>query len=269
MSFCYYYLRPWGGLHWRGTRAAAPAASFRLLSYCQNPGVPPPSRLAGALTYGVSGDRDPNGSKPLIPNSEVASILRRSTPYSALAWLPLPYLPMSLLFCEIQYPRRLRYCGCIPWKTMRTSIYLLSGSPSVTPPRPTSVVAVPIHNEWSPTSLASSPAFAATWRSAARASGYLHSLTSLPHRYDDKGALSDNVGYTDSGSTMRATARPPAPTPERVPEASSRVRTITHPCWAWSPLWPRKRTSMLVARFRCSEVNRRSLLHNATSLLIN
>ena len=31
-----------GGLHWRDTRAAAPAASSRLLSYCQNPGTPPP-----------------------------------------------------------------------------------------------------------------------------------------------------------------------------------------------------------------------------------
>ena len=47
------------GLHWRDTRAAAPAAASRLLSYCQNPGVPPPSRLAEALTHVVSGDRDP------------------------------------------------------------------------------------------------------------------------------------------------------------------------------------------------------------------
>ena len=48
-----------GGLHWRDTRAAAPAAASRLLSYCQNPGTPPPSRLVGALTHAVSGDRDP------------------------------------------------------------------------------------------------------------------------------------------------------------------------------------------------------------------
>ena len=75
----------------------------------------------------------------------------------------------------------------------------------------------PIRNEWSPTSLGSSPAFAASRRSAARASGHLHTLTSLPHRYDDKGVLSGNVGYTGSNSTMRATAPPPAPTPERVP----------------------------------------------------
>ena len=35
---------------------------------------------------------------------------------------------------------------------------------------------------------------------------------------------------------MRATTPPPAPIPERVPQASSRVRTITDPCWAWLPL---------------------------------
>ena len=103
-------------------------------------------------------------------------------------------------------------------------------------PPAASVVAAPIRNEWSPSLLGSFPYLAATWRSAARVSGYLHTLTSLPHRYDDKGALSGIVGYTDSNSTMRATAPPPAPTPERVPEASSRVRTMTDPCWAWSPL---------------------------------
>ena len=48
-----------GGLHWHDTRAAAPAAASRLLSHCQNPGAPPPSRLTGALTHAVSGDRDP------------------------------------------------------------------------------------------------------------------------------------------------------------------------------------------------------------------
>ena len=46
------------GFHWRDTRAAAPAAASRLLSYCQNPGAPLPSRLAGTLTHAVSGDRD-------------------------------------------------------------------------------------------------------------------------------------------------------------------------------------------------------------------
>ena len=28
--------------YWRDTRAAAPASASRLLSYCQNPGAPPP-----------------------------------------------------------------------------------------------------------------------------------------------------------------------------------------------------------------------------------
>ena len=31
-----------GGFHWHDTRAAAPAAASRLLSYCQNPGAPRP-----------------------------------------------------------------------------------------------------------------------------------------------------------------------------------------------------------------------------------
>ena len=59
LSCCCYSLRRWGGFHWRDTRAAAPAAAPRLLSYCQNPAAHPPSRLAGALTHEVSGDRDP------------------------------------------------------------------------------------------------------------------------------------------------------------------------------------------------------------------
>ena len=67
---------------------------------------------------------------------------------------------------------------------------------------------------------------------------------------------------------MRATIPPPAPTPERVPHASSRVRTISDPCWAWSPLRSRKRTSMLVAWCHCSEVNRYPPLYNSTSVLV-
>ena len=54
-----------GGVPLSDTRAAAPAAASRLLSYCQNPGAPPHSRLGGALTHAVSGDRDPNSSIPL------------------------------------------------------------------------------------------------------------------------------------------------------------------------------------------------------------
>ena len=51
-----------GGFHWRDTRAGAPAAASRLLSYCQNPEAPPPSRLAGARTHAVS------GSPPMVAN---------------------------------------------------------------------------------------------------------------------------------------------------------------------------------------------------------
>ena len=36
-----------GGFHWRDTRAAAPTAASRLLSYCQNPGTPPPADWPG------------------------------------------------------------------------------------------------------------------------------------------------------------------------------------------------------------------------------
>ena len=82
-----------GELHWRDTRAAAPAAASRLLSYCQNPGVSPPlaDRPGHQHTQSLATET-PNGSKPLTtPNSEVASILRCSAPYRALAWLLLPY----------------------------------------------------------------------------------------------------------------------------------------------------------------------------------
>ena len=155
---------------------------------------------------------------------------------------PIQYLTLaafalssqSLLVYEIQYPRPQGYCGCMYTLEDSEDLHLPSLWITLcdTSPPAASVVAAQIRNEWSPTSLGSSPALAATWRSAARASGYLHILTSLPHRYDDKGALSSIVGYTNSNSTMRATAPPPAPTAERVPEASSRVRTITDPCWA-------------------------------------
>ena len=47
-----------GGFRWRDTRAAAPDAASRLLSYCQNPGVPRPADWPG-LTHTQSGDRDP------------------------------------------------------------------------------------------------------------------------------------------------------------------------------------------------------------------
>ena len=55
---CYYYSlrRREGGIHWRGPRAATPAADSQCLSYCQCPGVPPPQTtttvgLASRPTY--------------------------------------------------------------------------------------------------------------------------------------------------------------------------------------------------------------------------
>ena len=65
-------------------------------------GSPPPQPTGrGAMTRSLWRPRPPMVAKPLTtPNSEVASILRCSPPYSALAspcsalaWLPLPYLP--------------------------------------------------------------------------------------------------------------------------------------------------------------------------------
>ena len=64
------------------------------LSHCQNPGFLPHSRLAGALTHVVSGDRDSLLWQTFDnPNTEVASILRCLAPYRGLAWLPSSYLP--------------------------------------------------------------------------------------------------------------------------------------------------------------------------------
>ena len=56
-----------------------------------------------------------------------------------------------------------------------------------TSPTAASVKASPIRDKWRATPLGASPAFATTWRSAPRASVYLQPLTSLPHRYDDRG----------------------------------------------------------------------------------
>ena len=169
----------------------------------------PPSRLAGALTHAVSGDQDPQWQQT-IDSPQLRGRVDTTVfgPVQCLGLAAFALSSQSLLVYEIQHPRPKGYCGCIPWKTPRTSIYLLSGSPSVTlPPRPP---AWWLHRyamsgarlRWD------SPAFAATWRSAARASGYLHTLTSLPHRYGE-GALSGNVGYTDSISCLLYTSPSP------------------------------------------------------------
>ena len=93
----------------------------------------------------------------------------------------------------------------------------------------------------------------------------------LRYRYDDRGALSalsGSVGLPDDNSTMRATAPPPALVPERAPKASSRARRMADSRESLSPLWPRNRTSMLVARCRCDVVNRRSPANYAKSPLV-
>ena len=63
------------------------------------------------------------------------------------------------------------------------------------------------------------------------------------HTYDDNGALSGKVMPDAINSTINATTPPPVPTPERGPVTSYRVRTISHPFWAWSPLCPLSRNS--------------------------
>ena len=54
-----------GGFHWRRARAAAPAAASRLLSYCQNPGAPPPQPTGRGTNTRSLATETPNGSKPL------------------------------------------------------------------------------------------------------------------------------------------------------------------------------------------------------------
>ena len=56
--------------------------------------LPPPADWPGHYHTQSLETETPHGSKSLTtPNSEVASIQRCPAPYSALAWLPLPYLP--------------------------------------------------------------------------------------------------------------------------------------------------------------------------------
>ena len=99
----------------------------------------PPSRLAGEFKHTQSlATETPNGSKPLTTPQLRGRV--DTTVFGSIQSLDLAAFALSsqsLLVYEIQYPRSQGYCGCIPWKTPRTSIYLLSGSPSVIrPPRP-------------------------------------------------------------------------------------------------------------------------------------
>ena len=60
LSCCFCSLRRWGGgFHWRDTRAAAPAAASRLLSYYQNPATPPQPTGRGTNTRSLWRPRPP------------------------------------------------------------------------------------------------------------------------------------------------------------------------------------------------------------------
>ena len=92
----YYSLRRWGG----GSTGVVREPRHRpllLVSY-RTAGIrecPPPStdRPGFSHTQFLVTETG-NGSKlSTYLNSKVASILRYSAPYGALAWLPLPYLP--------------------------------------------------------------------------------------------------------------------------------------------------------------------------------
>ena len=99
---------------------------------------PPPQSTGRGTNNAVSGDRDPQWYQT-IDNPHLPGRVD-TTVFGPIQYLGLAAFVLSsqaLLVYEIQYPRPQGYCGCIPWKTPRTSIYLLSGSPSVTrPPRP-------------------------------------------------------------------------------------------------------------------------------------
>ena len=95
LSCCYYSLRRWGGgstgvirepRHWPLLLVSCRTARIR-----EFPPPQPTGRGTNTHTQSLATET-PNGSKPLTtPNSQVASILRCSAPYSTLAWLPLPY----------------------------------------------------------------------------------------------------------------------------------------------------------------------------------
>ena len=125
--YCSLYRRWGGGLHWRDTRATALAAASSLLLYRQTRESHPlpPGQLAGALTYTVSGDRDPQWQQTIdIPQRGRVD----TTVFGPIQSLGVPASPASrsLLVYEILYPCPPCCCGCTPWRTLRASIYLPS-----------------------------------------------------------------------------------------------------------------------------------------------
>lgn len=150
----------------------------------------------------------------------------------------------SQLVYETLYQRPLGYCGYIHFEDSEDLSCLLAPLCG-TSHQAASVVGCIDTQRVEGDFAGISPAFATTWRSACKASVYFHTLTSLLHRHHDRGALSGKM--SDNPTATPAQERRCASTPEFVPQISSCVCTMTGPCWASSPLWPRKRISMMVA----------------------
>ena len=143
-----------GRLHWRDTRAAAPAAASRLLSYCQNPGVSPLQPTGrGTNTRSLWRPRPPmvaNHRRPPTPRlRRFYGVRPHAVPWPGCL---CPILPVSASLRDT-----------MPASFGLLRVYTLQDSgdfhlPSLwitlcdTPPPAASVVAAPIRNEWSPTS---------------------------------------------------------------------------------------------------------------------
>ena len=135
-------------------------------------------------------------------------------PGLAASYLSLP----SLLVYKIQYPRPLGYCGCTYQENSEDfhppSLWVALGGISPRPPaywlrqyvlsggrlRRNRLLLLPLPLREVPRGPPCIPP----------------ALTSLPYRYDDRGALSRSVRYPNNPTT-RATATSPAPTPEYAP----------------------------------------------------
>ena len=99
-----------GGVHWRGTRAPTPAVDSRCLSYCHYPGVPPPQPTGrGSNTRSLERPRP-----PMVENHWHTPITRSHLPQLR------DTKPASSGVLRVYILK----------KTLKTSIYLLSGSPS-------------------------------------------------------------------------------------------------------------------------------------------